>query len=208
MAYVAKRPIIDAGPGLNFFSINRERLLIAMLGPLSAPETVRDEILDKSHRDKRFGAAGRVLHKLSPKYMEILSDDVTPELSRVVARVSGQGMDLRMRSRWDLGETMVIAHAVVGAEEGANVRVLIDDGQGRAVAQREARRLDRLRAEGRHVGTMRLVGTPTVLEAAAGTEHIPDRGAIRDLYARLRSLDDGLLPIEATRLLSLTCWNR
>jgi hypothetical protein len=31
------RPIIDAGPGLNFLSINKERLLIAMLGQLSAP---------------------------------------------------------------------------------------------------------------------------------------------------------------------------
>jgi hypothetical protein len=42
------RPIIDAGPGLNFLSINKERLLIAVLGPLSAPETVRDEVLRKS----------------------------------------------------------------------------------------------------------------------------------------------------------------
>jgi hypothetical protein len=31
------RPIIDAGPGLNFLSINKERLLIGVLGPLSAP---------------------------------------------------------------------------------------------------------------------------------------------------------------------------
>jgi hypothetical protein len=38
------RPIIDAGPGLNFLSINKERLLIAVLGPLSAPETVQDEV--------------------------------------------------------------------------------------------------------------------------------------------------------------------
>lgn len=31
------RPIIDAGPGLNFLSINKERLLIEVLGPLSTP---------------------------------------------------------------------------------------------------------------------------------------------------------------------------
>ncbi len=30
------RPIIDAGPALNFLSINKERLLVAVLGPLSA----------------------------------------------------------------------------------------------------------------------------------------------------------------------------
>lgn len=34
-------PIIDAGPGLNFFSINKERLLIGVLGRISAPETVQ-----------------------------------------------------------------------------------------------------------------------------------------------------------------------
>ncbi len=27
------KPIIDAGPGLNFLSIHKERLLIAILGP-------------------------------------------------------------------------------------------------------------------------------------------------------------------------------
>jgi hypothetical protein len=51
------RPIIDAGPGLNFLSVNKERLLIAVLGPLSAPETVRDEVFRKSRQDDRFRAA-------------------------------------------------------------------------------------------------------------------------------------------------------
>jgi hypothetical protein len=51
------RPIIDAGPSLNFLSSNKERLLIAVLGPLSAPETVRDEVLRKSRQDDRFRAA-------------------------------------------------------------------------------------------------------------------------------------------------------
>ena len=47
------RPIIDAGPGLNFLSINRERLLIATLGELSAPETVQDEVFRKSAQDSQ-----------------------------------------------------------------------------------------------------------------------------------------------------------
>jgi hypothetical protein len=54
---VSVRPIIDAGPGLNFLSINRERLLIAVLGELSAPETVQDEVFRKSAQDSRFRAA-------------------------------------------------------------------------------------------------------------------------------------------------------
>ena len=48
------RPIIDAGPGLNFLSVNKERLLIAVLGPLSVPEAVQDEVLRKSRQDDRF----------------------------------------------------------------------------------------------------------------------------------------------------------
>jgi len=54
---VSVRPIIDAGPGLNFLSINKERLLIAVLGPFSAPETVQDEVFRKSAHDSRFRAA-------------------------------------------------------------------------------------------------------------------------------------------------------
>lgn len=32
--------IMDAGPGLNFLSINKERLLFSVLGALSVPEIV------------------------------------------------------------------------------------------------------------------------------------------------------------------------
>lgn len=48
---MSARPIIDAGPGLNFLSLNRERLLISVLGPFSAPETVQDEVFRKSAHD-------------------------------------------------------------------------------------------------------------------------------------------------------------
>ncbi len=115
-------------------------------------------------------------------------------------------MELRLKSSRDLGETMVIAHAVVKAEQGESILVLIDDGEGRAVAIREARRLERRRAAGKTVGAIELVGTLTVLEAAAGTEYIPDRGAMKKIYSRLRELDDGLLPIQRTRLLAPDCW--
>ena len=76
-----QRPIIDAGPGLNFFSLHKERLLFTTLGPLHMPETVRDEILAKSRRDDRFSAAGRVITKLPPRLLEILPDDTTAELA-------------------------------------------------------------------------------------------------------------------------------
>lgn len=62
---MSTRPIIDAGPGLNFLSANRERLLISVLGPLSAPETVQDEVLRKSAQDSRFRAAAAIWRKLT-----------------------------------------------------------------------------------------------------------------------------------------------
>jgi hypothetical protein len=51
-----------------------------------------------------------------------------------------------------------------------------------------------------------LANTLTVLARAAGTQHLPDRAAMRDTYQRLRELDDGLPPIEKTDLLSGTFW--
>jgi hypothetical protein len=202
---VSHRPIIDAGPGLNFFSINKERLLIGTLGPLCAPETVRDELLRKSQQDSRFQNAEKVWNKLPERYMQVLSDDVTSELAAAVHRITQLPMQKRLQHSKDLGETMVIAHAAVAAEAGHEVIVLIDDGQGARVAQTEANRLRLLRS-GKPVGALQLVSTLTVLEKAAGGEYIADRGTMRTIYGRLRQLDDGLPPLEATNLLSSDLW--
>jgi hypothetical protein len=95
---------------------------------------------------------------------------------------------------------------VVAAEAGRPVTVLIDDGQGARMAVTEVARLDRLRAAGRAVGSISLVSTLTVLELAAGTEHLPDKRTMREVYDRLRSPDDGLPPIANTRLLTSDRW--
>jgi hypothetical protein len=201
------RPIIDAGPGLNFLSINKERLLIGVLGRLSAPETVRDEVLRKSRQDDRFRAAATVWRKLTGSWIQILADDVTPELATVVQRITRLPMAERMQHGKDLGEIMVIAHAVVAAESGQAVTVLIDDGRGADIATSEIARLRRLGSGGSSVGSITLVSTLTVLERAAGKEHLPDRSAMRDTYRRLRELDDGLPPIEKTNLLADNLWS-
>ncbi|WFE24049.1 hypothetical protein O7621_12700 [Solwaraspora sp. WMMD937] len=203
---MSPRPIIDAGPGLNFLSINKERLLIGVLGPLSAPETVQDEVLRKARADPRFRTAGSVWRKLTPRWIQVLSDDETPELAVAVRRMTQQPMQKRMQQPKDLGEIMVVAHAVVAAEAGAAMSVLIDDGAGARIAAAEIGRLRQLHAAGQPVGSIRLVSTLTVLQRAAGTQHIPDRAAMRDIYQRLRGLDDGLQPIEATSLLSPGQW--
>jgi hypothetical protein len=203
---MSQRPIIDAGPGLNFLSINKERLLIGVLGPLSAPEAVQTEVLRKSAQDPRFRAAAPVWRKLTPKWIQILPDEATSELAQVVHRITQQPMNERLRYSKDLGETMVIAHAVVAAEAGADVIVLIDDGPGAKTATIEIRRLRRRRAVNSTVGSIKLVSTLTVLERAAGTQHIRNRAEMRDIYQRLRGLDDGLPHIEKTALLTTLRW--
>ncbi len=200
------RPIIDAGPGLNFLSINKERLLIAVLGPFSAPETVQNEVLRKSQQDDRFRAAATVWRKLTANWIQILADDATPELATVVQRVSGLPIHERRKQPKDLGETMVIAHAVVAAESGHSVTILMDDGPGARIATSEISRLQRLASNGHPVGSITLASTLTILGRAAGGQHLPDRAATRDTYNRLRGLDDGLPPIEHTDLLSSKFW--
>lgn len=85
--------------------------------------------------------------------------------------------------------------------------VLMDDGPGAQITTVEINRLGRLRSGGRPVGSIILASTLTVLGRAVGTEHLPDRAAMRDTYKRLRGLDDGLPPIEKTNLLSNKLWS-
>lgn len=203
---MSARPIIDAGPALNFFSINKERILFGVLGPISTPETVEKEVLHKARTDPRFRLAENVWRKVIPRWVSVLSDDVTPELAAVVDRISGLPMAERKRQARDLGEIMVIAHAVVAAETGQSVVVLIDDGTGARLATQEINRLHRLRHQGKPVGTFTLADTLTILRRAAGTDHIPDKAAMRTVYDRLQACDDGLPPIASTGLLSRELW--
>lgn len=203
---MSRRPIIDAGPALNFFAANQERLLIEVLGPLATPETVHAEVLRKTRVDRRFRPAQSVMARLTPRWLEILSDDVTDELNAVVERIGRLPMVERKKHAEDLGETMVIAHAVVAAEARADVVVLIDETNGARIATAEKRRLERLRAAGSDVGSITIANTATVLARAARSKHLPDRAAMRALYVRFRGLDDGLVPIEHTRLLSTELW--
>lgn len=200
------RPIIDAGPALSFFAINKERLLISALGPISTPETVRDEILRKAATDPRFKSVETVWKKLPTRLLEVLSDDETPELAAAVTRISKLPFAERKQKASDLGETLVVAHAAVKASAGAQVTVIIDDFAGVDLASAESRRLDRLRAQGHQVGSILLINTLTVLLRSAGGDYLPDVAAMRDTYSRLRKHDDGLLPIERTGLIDAQLW--
>ena len=203
---MSPRPIIDAGPALNFLAINRERILTGVAGRISTPETVESEVLEKARRDPRFRTVTGVWAKMRPSWIEVLSDDETPELAAVVGRLSQLPMAERKMMAKDLGETMVVAHAVVKAEAGQHVIVIIDDQGGAALAMSEKRRLDRIRVLGKPVGSLTLVNTVSILRKAAGGVHVPDRKTMREVYTKLRACDDGLLPLEQTSLLSADLW--
>jgi hypothetical protein len=199
--------IVDAGPALNFFSINQERLLIDAVGKISAPEWVGEEVRSKARQDDRFRAAADVWRKLErSQWLDVLDDTVTPALESAVRRITNVPMAERLKHPKDLGEILVLAHATVCAEGGADVVVLIDDGGGAKLAAIEAARLHRFRANGRSVGSLSLLNTPLVLERAAGRKYLPDRKAMRQIYTRLRSLDDGLVDVKQTDLLSKRVW--
>lgn len=199
--------VIDAGPALSFFSTNQERLLLSAVGGyLQAPDTVLDEIQRRS-LDPRFKAARTVTRKLlAAGRITQLSDDVTPELSRVCSRLTGLPLPQRLQQGKDLGELMVIAHAVVQAEHGRHVIVLIDDGDGQRLAALETARLDRLRPSRPNLGTLSLTTTLGILQAARGSAFLPDRATMQKVYAALAACDDGLGPIANTGLLDPQQW--
>lgn len=200
--------IIDAGPALNFLSIRKERILYDVVGAtLSAPETVRNEVLRKARNEERFEPAGKKWLQLEQvRRIHVLSDDVTDDLNRVVQRIDHMPMDRRFRDGKDLGESLVIAHAVVAAERGQQVVVIIDEHRAAAVAIAEAGRLQRLLSQGQAVGSIALINTPRILERAAGRATLPDKAAMRTVYNALRKCDDGLVDIAQTNLLSPALW--
>lgn len=199
-------PIVDAGPALNFFAAGHERLFFTCMGGISVPETVRDEVLGKAARDGRFQHAQRVVARLPERLWNVLPDTVTDDLNQVIVRLERMPMAQRLRTRRDLGETMVIAHAVVAAQKGQDVWILIDEIRGSKVAFAEKRRLERLRYSDASVGALKIMSTQQVLEVAVSRGLIENRGSMRKIYGQLRSLDDGLPPIENTGLLDRRHW--
>jgi hypothetical protein len=112
----------------------------------------------------------------------------------------------RLLKGGDLGETLVIAHAVTQAEAGASVILLIDEIEGARAATGESNRLRRLAITGRRVGSLTLYNTQTVLGLAAGCQYLPDKNAMRTVYNLLRQHDDGLVHIDQTNLLASPPW--
>jgi hypothetical protein len=135
-------------------------------------------------------------HKLkSAGRISVLDDTLTTQpFIDAVTRVSGQPARDRVRSKKSLGEIMVLAHASVLVQQGQNVFVLIDEGDGRARARREITWLQ----ENKAAGELTLWSTPQVLQHASGqTGWIKGGLTWEAVYGQMRQFDDGLPDLKA-----------
>lgn len=193
-----RRVILDAGPALTFCAADKQRILhdtLVDIGDLCAPETVDTEVRTKARSDRRFAAAARNWSRLVESRVGLLSDAATDALVARVSRLSGgMAFETRTRQPRDLGEIMVMAHALVLKEvDSVEVVVLIDEHR----AARQANALG-----------LPVMNTPGVLTAAARRGQIADLTEMRKIYTQLRQYDDGLVHIDQTRLLHRSTWER
>lgn len=174
-------------------------------GPLSACEGIERPCLALfGARPVLCWAARRT--RRSVLYLETLPDDIADALNAAVSRISGTPMAKCMRRPQDLGELMVVSHAAVAAEAGSHVVVLIDETNGAQLAASEQRRLTGCDREVSGWDRSHLSTHPRSSKPPPEQPTFPTRGNAR-LYDRLRRLDDGLVTIGKTRLLSPQLWS-
>lgn len=168
------------------------------------PEEVVWEIQKKAHEDKRFQASGRILARLPPRLMNVLTGEFTREREIVYERLTEQPMAQRVPRQKDLGEIMAIVHGVVLARSGCDVTLIIDDGEGRRKALNERGLLEDARRVGdTAIGELRLIGTTDILQRAYEKGSFENKSELKKLYTRMRKLDDGLVPFEQSQLCGL-----
>lgn len=185
--------IIDAGPVLTFVAAGYRNLLMEVVNQrgnhLQTPEAVVDEVARKAAQQERFAGCETVLTDLLARgQVEMLLDDIDDQaLAQQVRRITGVGTAIRLGESKDLGETMVIAHALKQKAAGLEVRVFIDEWRGQKVALEHG---------------IKVVSTESILVGAIDLQLIADRGEMREVYGRLREFDDGLVHIDQTPLLN------
>ena len=179
--------IIDAGPALTFMAAGQRKLLLEVVdrrgNQLQTPEAVVEEVTRKAAQQKRFAGCDAELAGLIARgKVKLLLDDITDDvLTKQVRRITGVGTAIRLGESKDLGETMVIAHALKQKAAGIEVRVFIDEWRGQKVAVDKG---------------LKVVSTESILIGAISLQLIADRGEMRKVYGRLREFDDGLVHID------------
>ena len=185
-----KSVILDTGPCLNFLAVNQGHLLRQVLeakyDSLLVPREVATEISDKSAEVKKFARAAPIFSGMvRASIIEILESDAENDAAlvqaiKVVSKLPPS--QLLTRRRKDLGETMVVAHAIKLRAAGYEVTLVIDDGGGRRLAAKH---------DFPTMGTVRILAT-------AANMGLANRAEMKKIYERLRPsgggepMDDGL----------------
>ncbi|MHA3683745.1 hypothetical protein ACXR2T_02300 [Leucobacter sp. HY1910] len=183
--------IIDAGPALNFIAAGYQQLLLDVISAKSAfmcaPQSVADEVQRKSHQPHGSHAGTARFHSrhwhvfealVSNGLVKLLIDDVRDKaLVAATVSVSKQTVMQRALTSKDLGETMVVAHALKMARIGKAVIVLVDDGGGQRLARQHG---------------LKVTSTLGILRDAARLGMVETRGDMKLIYARIAQYDDGL----------------
>ncbi|MFK4637267.1 PIN domain-containing protein [Paenarthrobacter histidinolovorans] len=198
---VAQITILDAGPCITFCAAAKHALLVEVLqrgsNQLHVPDVVDGEITNRGSNRRDFPAATVPNWQwlVSHDHIGIMDSQVSAEdlnaLSEAVVKLTGTPLAQRLMESRDLGEVLVIAHAMVRKGRGEDVYVVIDEYRGQKLASKFG---------------LKIIDTPWILSSAVRRGLIADRGEMRKVYDALRQYDAGLIHIDQTRLLGKPLW--
>lgn len=198
-----KITILDAGPCITFCAAAKHNLLINVLqrgsNELHVPDVVNDEVSKRGSNNKIFPPATVPNWQwlVNQHGIAILDSSVSAEdadeLSEAVKKLSGTPLAERLTDGKDLGELMVIAHAMVRRDRGEQVFVVIDEYRGQLLAGKFG---------------ITVLDTAWILSSAVKRGLIADRSEMRKIYDKLRQYDLGLVDISQTELLGKSLWKQ
>ncbi|MFX1821944.1 hypothetical protein PV768_19365 [Pseudarthrobacter sp. CC4] len=197
----AQITILDAGPCITFCAASKQNLLIEVLqrgsNQLRVPDVVDDEVGKRGSNRRDFPVSTVNNWRLltDHDHVGILDSSVSSEdaeaLSVAVKKLSGMPLAQRLTENRDLGEILVIAHAMMRKVRGEEVYVVIDEYRGQQLASKFG---------------IRVIDTAWILSSAVARGLIVDRAEMRKTYDTLRQYDAGLVHIDQTGLLKNVLW--
>ncbi|WP_328467851.1 hypothetical protein [Streptomyces sp. NBC_00448] len=183
--------VLDAVICVHFVGANLQRLLVDVLRAaqlvLLVPEEVHQEVLGKA---RKYGSIETPWRRLvASDCVRVLpalrAATASPRVVEVFEEIRGLQFEKALRRPKDLGEAVVIAHAVEFVERGHEVFVAIDDQEGQATSARY---------------DLTVLTIEQVLQLAILHGKFPTEGELKRAYARLRSYGDGLVDYGRTEL--------
>lgn len=198
-----KITILDAGPCITFCAAAKQNLLIEVLqrgsNQLHVPDVVNDEVSNRGSNRRDFPPKTvlnwqwLVDHDRIGIFDSTVSSEDAEELAVAVKKLTGTPLAERLTQSRDLGEIMVIAHAMVRKDRGEVVFVVIDEYRGQQLASKFG---------------IEVIDTEWILSSAVRRGLIADRGEMKKIYDVLRQYDAGLVHITQTTLLQKSLWDQ